>query len=157
MIMKPNLCEISPLECAAVDSLRPLVDDFVRSQEKLSFRDDYWPAFRKWLCATKGDPNATVYVAEVAGETAGLLTAKIEENGPLLSPRKIGYIGLLVVAPRFRRKGIGDALWQKAHGWFLAQGMPEVQLYTEVGNTASRTFWERIGFSVFVERQRMRI
>ena len=149
--------EIHPIERADVELVRPLIDEFVHTHTRLSFRDDYWAACRDWLLRVAGEPEAIVLGARAAGNVAGLLTARVEENGPLLSPRKIGYIPLLVVSPHSRRQGIGRALWQTARDWLLAQGIHEVQLYTEAGNAVSGGFWERIGFSVFTERRKLLI
>jgi len=158
--MKPSETipvEITPLDSSEVELLRPLVDDFVKSHKKLIFREDYWTPFRDWILSAMDDPNQKILVAQKGSQMIGLAAATIQENGPLLFPEKIGYIGLLVVSSKFRRRGVGSKLWNKLKDWFFAAGLQDIELYTEVENSDSAAFWQDRGFSTILERRRKRV
>ena len=145
---------VTRLRSEEIDQVEPLVADFVSSQNRLTFREDYWPKFRSWIACTLGDDAYLTFIARVDDHIAGIIVGRIEEQGPLLAPDKCGYVNMLVVRPDFRGRKIGTCLWEAARKWFSEQGVSEVQLYTELGNTTSREFWNEIGFSVYLERRK---
>ena len=58
------------------------------------------------------------------------------------------YIGLLLVAPEQRRRGVGTELCLAIRGWMRAHGARNVRLVVHKQNVAARTFWERQGFAI---------
>ena len=75
----------------------------------------------------------------------------------MLAPEGIRYVSLIVVALESRRIGVGNALWKGMQEWFLAKGIRDIEPYTEVGHALSTAFWERCGFTAFLERRRWRL
>jgi ribosomal protein S18 acetylase RimI-like enzyme len=73
--------------------------------------------------------NAIIFVAEQAEKIVGLISGRIIDNGPIILPEKIGYVGGIVVLSKYRRKGIAKELWQRLNEWFLSNGIKESQLY----------------------------
>ena len=133
---------INSLDAAKLNLLEPLVAEFVNTHQALSFREDYLAAFREWMQRLTAEPDKVFFVAEDDEEVVGFAVGVIEENGPLLFPDKIGYIPILVVAPEHRRQGTGGKLWGALNDWFSSRRVREVQLYTQIGNDASRNFWD---------------
>jgi ribosomal protein S18 acetylase RimI-like enzyme len=144
--------EIRPLEQQDVDSLAPLVDQFVSANKTLTYRPDYRNAFRDSVRKILNDADAVIFVAEQAGEIIGLVAGRISDNGPIILPEKIGYVGTTVVLSRYRRKGIARGLWGKLNEWFLSKGIEEVQLYVVPDNEEAKGFWRSRGFNVALER-----
>ncbi|GEM_PF-5774241 len=66
-------------------------------------------------------------------------------------PGAIGYINGLYVAPHKRGGGVGQQLLDHGMRWFRERGLPLVELYSAVGNSAGRRFWLRNGFQVTEE------
>ena len=137
-----------------LDALPPLVDEFVSTHRSLRFREAYWSALREWRGQRLQDEDTLALTAKVGGTLVGFALATIQDHGPLLAPERIGYVSLLVVARESRRTGVGGALWKGLHAWFWAKGIRDIELYTEVGNERSTAFWERRGFTPFLERRR---
>jgi ribosomal protein S18 acetylase RimI-like enzyme len=146
--------EIRPLEIAEVGLLEQLVDEFVSSHMMLSFKPDYHAAFRDWANRLTEDPEATILIARDKSDILGMAIGTVLENGPLISPDKIGYIPMFVVSSKHRRKGAGRSLWESLRGWLSSKGMREVQLYTQIDSDESRLFWESFGFTAVLERRR---
>ncbi len=149
----PNVV-VAVLSDEDLDSMPPLVDEFVSTHRSLCFRETYWSSLREWLGQRLEDENTLALTAKVGGKLVGFALATIQDHGPLLAPERIGYVSLLVVARESRRTGVGGALWKGMHEWFLANGIRDIELYTEVGNELSTAFWERRGFTAFLERRR---
>ena len=144
---------IEPLDPVHLHLIRPFADAFVRSHPSLSFRSDYWSPFQDWLRGMCDASDSVVLAARDQTGTIGVGTGAVLENGPLLSPPLIGYVGFLVVLPASRRQGVGDRLWLELKKWFAARDVAEVQLYTQVDNELARTFWQHRSLDVVLERR----
>jgi ribosomal protein S18 acetylase RimI-like enzyme len=149
----PNVV-VAVLSDEDLDSLPPLVDEFVSTHRSLRFREAYQSSLRNWLGQRLKDSTTLALTAKVGGKLVGFALATIQDHGPLLAPERIGYVSLIVVARESRRTGVGNALWNGMQAWFLAKGIRDIELYTEVGNELSTAFWERRGFTAFLERRR---
>ena len=58
------------------------------------------------------------------------------------------FIGLLLLHPEHRRKGLGARLSTDLLDWIKVQGGVAVRLLVQHQNHLARVFWERQGFSV---------
>ena len=142
---------------ADVNSLSPLVDQFVSANRTLTYRPDYRSAFRDSAKKALNDANAVIFVAEEESEIAGLITGRISDNGGIILPEKIGYISIIVVLSKYRRKGIARRLWERLNEWFSSNGIDEVQLYVVPDNDEARSFWQDCGFGLALERWKKHI
>lgn len=154
MIRDFNITAVSDQE---IDMLHFLVDEFVLSHGSLQFRDNYWPGAQDWFQRINHEENSKLLAARSHGRIIGFVVGQIQDNGPLLSPERIGYGGIMVVAEEFRSTGIGDAMWNAMKHWFLSRGIEQVETYTEPGNTVAENFWEKRGFSTFMHRRKCHI
>ena len=136
------------------DSLRPLVDEFIRTHKSLSFRTDYWEAFCDYLTRSQTAENILCLRAIIKDETVGFVIGVIQDNGPLIFPERVGYVSIMVVDKNYRSIGVGNTLWKELRNWFLTNRIDYFELYTEFGNTPASTFWKNRGFSIFLERRR---
>ena len=152
--METPKLEITALPESEIDALRPLVTEFVQSHPSLSFKEDYWDAFRSWLGKGVADDNTNPLIARLDGNIVGFAVGDIRENAPFFTPDLVGHVGVLVVAGNMRRRGIGDSLWNALHSWFASRGVTHYELYTEHGNRISGPFWSRRGFVTFLEKRR---
>ena len=111
----------------------------------------------------EGQPATAATAAEILGplesryadgtkhvwgfEKEGRLTALAEILEGYPSMRE-WYIGLLLIAPEERGKGMGTQLCACILEWMRAEGATTVRLVVQRQNSAARTFWERQGFVV---------
>lgn len=56
------------------------------------------------------------------------------------------YLGLLLVAPEARDRGLGAAIVQALRGWIIGQGGWTIRLIVQEQNPAALRFWLRQGF-----------
>lgn len=148
---------IAPVCREDIDALFPLVDEFISDHRALCFRKHFRHTFREWIRMLLKDENALVSAAKIDGELIGVTVGILQDNGPLLSPERIGYVSIMVVASKFRRIGVGNSLWNCMKEWFLSKGVRDVELYTQSGNDPAAAFWASKGFGVFLERRRLHI
>lgn len=86
----------------------------------------------------------TAFLAELAGELAGLLVLRIV---PALSgPEDLAEITELCVRPLARRRGIGSTLVKAAFRYARRRGSREIHLLVDPENEAALAFYEALGF-----------
>jgi ribosomal protein S18 acetylase RimI-like enzyme len=94
------------------------------------------------------DENVGLFVAEAAGQLAGLVCVIVRNSPavPLFVPRRYAVIDNLVVSKALRRRGIGRALMDRAQQWAEAQGADSVELTVWAFNEEALAFYRRLGF-----------
>ena len=108
-----------------------LVEAFAGSDERVAPFDEWHP----WLL---GDPSydpAVVFVAESDGNMAGVAQCWVE-----------GFVKDLAVRPRYRGRGIGEALLRHAFRAFYRRGVRRVSLKVDATNaTGAVRLYHRVG------------
>jgi len=87
------------------------------------------------------DPEKTVYFAYVDGHLAGQINVIKHWN-------VYAWIEDFAVDVRFRRRGIGRLMMQKAEDWGKARQLPGIMLETQDINVAACRFYEKFGFTL---------
>ena len=83
--------------------------------------------------------SARSSVAEIAGEVAGFALGYRPRHG-------VGHVLTLDVHPRYRRRGLGEALLREVLSRLADDGAKEARLEVDVTNSAAIAFYERLGF-----------
>ncbi len=91
--------------------------------------------------------SAEIFEAKVNGATAGCIYA-------MRYMHRCGWLGGLLVHRKFRRKGIGRKILEKALGCFDS---PSVYAFVEPENIAARKLFESMGFNVLYRRLNFKI
>jgi ribosomal protein S18 acetylase RimI-like enzyme len=118
---------------------------FKTSTEPQQIKD----AFKNFV----SDPNSLVLLAEET-EPTGYLFAQFQ-NHPANWARfesKLLYIQHLIVAPKFRRRGIATKLLSAALDAARSRGIGRVELDVWSFNSEAKHFYLKNGFKVFNER-----
>jgi GNAT superfamily N-acetyltransferase len=81
----------------------------------------------------------------------------IERNGRLVAivdllegyPREgEWYVGLLLILPEERNRGLGRAVWNAMEAWMRSGGARVLRLIAQEQNPDAARFWKGVGFSV---------
>jgi ribosomal protein S18 acetylase RimI-like enzyme len=99
--------------------------------------------FDKWWASLIGDPEydpSLMYPVMQQGEVVGFCHGW-----------SVPFVKDLVVAPEFRRRGLGGALLTMALQEFHRRGATSVDLKTDIDNEKAQSLYRRLGF-VIVER-----
>nr|WP_214041536.1 ribosomal protein S18-alanine N-acetyltransferase [Methanoculleus sp.] len=107
--------------------------------EKKAF-DDPWD--ERTLQESLAYYPETFFVARNNGDLAGFVAGGIEDTGEEV----YGHIMNLAVAPRRRRRGIGQHLIRRLEQEYAILGASAVQLEVRVGNTGAQEFYHRLGY-----------
>ena len=99
-------------------------------------------------------PSETIFLADRAGDTVGILRCVESTGSPLLTPVRYCYVSSVYVRPAARRAGVLHALFERATKWCAERGLDEMRLHNVPGTPASMA-WSALGFEV-VEEVRVR-
>jgi GNAT superfamily N-acetyltransferase len=132
-----------PSEYAAVGRLT--VEAYAEYESVIG--PEFWGRYRVDLADAAGRArDATILVAEVAGELAGGLA--LYRTGSSYDPWPPGWVGIrvLAVSRSHRRKGVARALMDECIGRARAAGAPALGLHTVGFMAAAVTLYESMGF-----------
>ena len=102
--------------------------------------------YGRFLGSQLRDADATVFVADRAGEVVGYIYAGLEPLSWKELRDAAGFIHDVVVAEPHRAGGIASALIESASLWLKAKGAPRVMLWTAERNHAAQRLFEQAGF-----------
>lgn len=86
-----------------------------------------------------------IIVAQIEDRVVGML--HVFERPALEKPQE-AVVQSLVVDSDHRGKGIGEALMREAEAWAEGRGLASTALYTRIDRSASRAFYERLGYQL---------
>ena len=66
---------------------------------------------------------------------------------------KTWWIGLMMLTPKQRKKGIGTVFYQAFEQWVFTQGGSKISLFVIKANLAGLQFWQKMGFKITREIQ----
>lgn len=93
-------------------------------------------------------PELAVGTRHVFGlAKAGELVGVVDLLQGYPSPQE-WYIGLLLLLPEYRRRGLGARFCTEILSWIRLRGGVAVRLIVQHQNPLARVFWEQMGFSV---------
>jgi RimJ/RimL family protein N-acetyltransferase len=107
--------------------------------------DDAWrgvPDERRYLKALRRHPNAAVFVAEDGAEIVGRLSAA---RDPHPASYHVADLGLMVAAGH-RRRGIGNALLDRAVAWARESRVRKLELHVFPHNAPAIALYGSFGF-----------
>lgn len=99
--------------------------------------------------------SEVVLLAEEDGHAVGLVRCIETISSPLLEPDRYCYLSSVYVRPEWRRKGVLNALFERAVIWCRSRGMSEMRLHNVGSRESTAAAWDALGFEV-VEQVRVR-
>lgn len=118
-----------------------------------SWTEDSLVRYREFAEERLTDPLARLLVAELQGEVVGFLLAVIASYPPVFTIGKYGSIYDVFVAEDCRGLGVGEQLVEDVLTWFRGHGLTRAELRVHVANEVGRRFWDRMGFTPFLENR----
>lgn len=130
--------------------------DEARLQRLLERCSDYYELHEGWPTPADAGEYELKLDASVVPKTAGLFVLALEESDGTLTgavqiltdcPEPgIWWIGLLIVAPELRSRGLGSELVRHAFAAAEEAGVGTIQLAVSLQNPRGLHFWENAGF-----------
>lgn len=131
--------------------------DAVRLQRLLERCSDYYELHEGWATPPDAGEYELTLDTNILPKTASLLVLALEEEseGPLHAVAQVlvdvpepgtWWIGLLVVAPELRSRGLGFDLVRQTLTAAAKGGVGTVKLAVSLRNPRGQRFWERAGF-----------
>jgi ribosomal protein S18 acetylase RimI-like enzyme len=119
------------------------------------FRKPAGPVREKgYILGLIADEDAALFVAQVAGQFAGFVTATVEDTAPIpiLVPRRTALVHTLAVKQDHRRVGVGRALMHEIHHWAATKGAISVELNVFTFNQDAIAFYRNLGYATRSQR-----
>jgi len=98
--------------------------------------------YKKYLLGKK----KWCYVAEADGKIVGYVLFNIEKRKDFFRIKKVGYIDLLFIDKKYRKKGISKMFVNKAYEIFKKEGMEFAKLEVQTDNKDAIKVWQKHGF-----------
>ncbi|MBA7621728.1 hypothetical protein ES703_29094 [subsurface metagenome] len=121
----------------------PDSDPFFTLQDgsKAGFENDY-------LRPAMESEKSLVLVAIDGEKMVGYSHAQVQDI-PNYKLRQVGYVRHLFVTKAYRRRGIGEKMYNEIVKWFHSQDIERVQLEVFVNNAVAVSFWRKHGYMDF--------
>jgi ribosomal protein S18 acetylase RimI-like enzyme len=106
------------------------------------------------FAALLADPDTAIFIAEVGGEPAGYVYARVERrpDNPFGYAGEALFVEHLSVEPAHQRRGIGERLLGEVVALARAASIPRVALAVWSFNDRARRFFAAQGFAAWQER-----
>jgi len=149
---------IRPARVWDLDEIMRLYEQLLTLHERLDPRlaldQDGIAALREHLRNVLDSDHERVLVAEAPDGVGlvGFVIGRLAQNPPVFRQPYYGYITDICVDERWRRRGIGRALFEALRQWFREQGLRTMQVNVAACNPVSQAFWRAMGFTDFLDR-----
>ena len=100
----------------------------------------------RFIESLDSDSSATL-IAVVDGRIVGYASLAIRPQPRFYKIKRVGAISALMVAPEFRRQGIGGKLLEEARGYFSLHDIKYFTFFTSVANEGAIKLYERLGMT----------
>jgi len=118
-------------------------------------RRDVADRARELFAAQLRSPVEVIFLAELGGETVGVLRCVESIGSPLMEPARYAYVSSVYVRPEVRRRGVLRALLGEAERWARQRGLKQMRLHNVAGSVNAEAAWSALGFGI-VEQVRLR-
>jgi len=155
-----NLIRIRKAKLKDAKEIAQISLDFLKQHSRYSPLDPInFPTIKKeilsWQKLIK-NKKYTVFVAEVNGDVAGLVSLFFPKRLPFKRIQNVGEIEVLAVHKNERKNNIGTLLLKKAISFFRSKKVRYIQCNVRLKNPALE-FWKKRGFKEFDVRLFRRI
>jgi hypothetical protein len=149
--MKLKIREATHADLPKIIELWKELMDFHSNLDSFYTRSQDGPSnFRKHLESLFESEDDALLVAEVSGKTIGYAKICISQYPPVFEMDKFGLISDVAVAKQYRRKGVGEALFNRSMDWFCEKGIERVELRVASVNPVAQGFWKKMGFRPYM-------
>lgn len=103
---------------------------------------------REYISSLVHDPDTSVFLAEDADQITGVIITIVRDTLaiPILTPRRIANIDIIVVRHDQQGRGIGRALMAQAEKWAQSRGAHDIELTVYFFNQKAIRFYTGLGY-----------
>ena len=94
--------------------------------------------------------DGLVLVVGDKGKVIGYSLSEIRRISPGLKREKYGYIDEMAVTANYQRRGIGEKMLAEIMRWFQSNDIKRVELGTTTQNLVGNSFWQKQGFTIYM-------
>ena len=132
-----------------IETLSKLWYKLAKGMEQYSelneLKDDVESESEEGFTKLLDDEDTTIFLLEAEEEVAGFMVLQEGEHPSRTHEKYISIVDLFVEG-RYRSKGYGTEMMEKAEEYAEKQGCDHLKVSAEVENTEARKFYEKNGF-----------
>ena len=107
-----------------------------------------------WVKYHLGSISQFILVSEITASgkkpvLTGYISGYIKPLFPWFKIKQVGHLSFLAVDKRWRRKGVGNLLEEKASLWFKEKDIKYIEVYTNEKNFPGLSAWTSYGYKPF--------
>lgn len=140
---------------AIVSLWREMMDVHAGLDERFRFVADAEAEFARHARRMQKSACSRIFVADLGGAVIGYVLAETQIRPPIYPAGRYGFISDLCVAERYRRRGAGRALVERALAWLRSEEVNAVELLAAERNPDAIAFWESLGFKPYLRLLRL--
>lgn len=140
---------------AVVSLWRAMMDIHASLDARFHFVADAEAEFAKHARRMMRSGCSRIFVCDAGGAVVGYVLVETQVRPPIYPAGRYGFISDLCVSARYRRRGIGRALAERAVAWLRSQGVNAVELFAAERNEDALAFWSALGFEPYLRMLRM--
>jgi len=115
--------------------------------------DDAVPIFEEnHLLPVMKSEDSLVLVALDEGRVVGYSFSEIRQTSKVLKRNRHGYVHDMAVTASYRRRGIGEKMFDELLNWFYSKNIDRVELDITTKNQVASSFWKKHGFTNYTRR-----
>lgn len=143
--------EIRPARVDDVDQVLPLVQKIVALHEtwdapRFAAREDASDMYDHWLRRRAEDEESVFLVGDRDGTIVAFLIATVDDNIPIYTLERFGFVHDVWVDETYRSEGIGRSMAMLMLERFKQIGVTQVRLDTAANNESARAMFAQCGF-----------
>ncbi len=104
---------------------------------------------KKYLRPVMKDNNSLVLVALDGEKVVGYSYSLINDPSDLEKFRQVGVIHDFFITADYRRRGIGEKIYNEILKWFKSRDIDRIELQVIAKNEAACSFWRKHGYGDF--------
>jgi diamine N-acetyltransferase len=161
--VEPNGATIREARTSDRDAIAALWLELIalhrQQDERFTLADNAERIYSRYAHDMIRSRDARVFVAQKQNDSAliGFIMGDIQNRPAYAQAGRYGFISDVFVREEWRHHGVGKALFERMHQWFVSRQADAIQLFVSDANPDALAFWESLGMTPFLRLYHLKL